>query len=131
MLEYFSQLSPLLQALLATGFTWGVTALGAATVFAARTVSRKLLDSMLGFAAGVMIAASFWSLLAPAIELAQEDGVPPWLPAAVGFLLGAAFLRGIDWVLPHVHLGMPSDQGGGASYDLAEGHPISAGDHFA
>jgi zinc transporter, ZIP family len=87
--------------------------LGAATVFAARSVSRRLLDGMLGFAAGVMIAASYWSLLAPAIEMARQDGVPPWLPASVGFLLGAIFLRGIDFILPHVHLGMPSDEAEG------------------
>lgn len=103
-----ASLNPIIQALLATCFTWGVTALGAATVFLTREVSKKLLDSMLGFAAGVMIAASFWSLLAPAIELAEET-LPalPWLPAAVGFLAGGAFLRAVDALLPHLHLGLP------------------------
>ena len=77
----FSSLAPVTQALLATLFTWGLTALGAAGVFLTRQVNKRLLDAMLGFAAGVMIAASFWSLLAPAIELSEEMGLPGWLPA--------------------------------------------------
>jgi zinc transporter, ZIP family len=107
MFAFFTQLSPILQALLATTFTWGVTALGAATVFFTRTVNRKLLDGMLGFAAGVMIAASFWSLLAPAIAMSEALPIPKWLPAVVGFLLGAISLRGADLVLPHLHLQAP------------------------
>lgn len=109
MFEAFVNLSPVLQALLATLFTWGVTALGAASVFLVRQLNQKLLDSLLGFAAGVMIAASFWSLLAPAIEYAENQDLPfpAWVPAAVGFLLGAATLRGIDIVLPHLHPGAP------------------------
>jgi len=103
----FETLTPILQALIATSFTWGVTALGAATVFFTKQVSRKTLDAMLGFAAGVMIAASFWSLLAPAIEMSAEASVPQWFPAAVGFLLGAVFLAGMDKLLPHLHLGEP------------------------
>ena len=71
--EFFLQLNPVVQALLATLFTWGVTALGAASVFATRQINQKLLDGMLGFAAGVMIAASFWSLLAPSIELSPGE----------------------------------------------------------
>lgn len=103
-MEAFLVLNPVLQAFLAGLFTWGVTALGAGGVFMTRTVSRKLLDVMLGFAAGVMIAASFWSLLAPAISYAEEQGgVPSWLPAVVGFLLGGVFLYGMDKVLPHLH----------------------------
>ncbi|MGQ9517121.1 MAG: ZIP family metal transporter, partial [Anaerolineae bacterium] len=103
------QLSPILQALLATCFTWVMTAAGAAGVFVTRQVSQKLLDLMLGFAAGVMIAASYWSLLAPAIELSAEiGGALPWMPAAVGFLLGGAFLRLVDYLLPHLHLDMPA-----------------------
>jgi zinc transporter, ZIP family len=86
---------PIWLALLATIFTWGVTALGAASLFLFREVSRRLLDIMLGFAAGVMIAASFWSLLAPAIEIAKGNKLPGWLPAVTGFLLGGLFLRGI------------------------------------
>lgn len=99
-------LNPILQALLATLFTWGVTALGAAVVFFFRGVNRKLLDGMMGFAAGVMIAASYWSLLAPAIEMAADGTLPPWIPASVGFLAGGAFLFGVDKLLPHLHLGL-------------------------
>jgi ZIP family zinc transporter len=113
MITYMRTLHPVLQALLATGFTWGVTALGASLVFTTREVNRKLLDAMLGFAAGVMIAASYWSLLAPAIELSEEMRVPSWFPAVVGFLLGAAFLRGVDMVLPHLHLNAPIEQAEG------------------
>jgi ZIP family zinc transporter len=94
---------PVLQALVATCFTWGVTALGASGVFFFKTISKKVLDGMLGFAAGVMIAASFWSLLAPSIELSEEMGLMPWIPAVIGFLAGGAFLRLIDKILPHLH----------------------------
>jgi ZIP family zinc transporter len=110
---WFVELHPVIQALLATLFTWGVTALGAALVFFFKTINRKVLDAMLGFAAGVMIAASFWSLLAPAIEMSEEMGIPSWLPAVVGFLLGGVFLRGIDMVLPHLHLGLPIEEAEG------------------
>lgn len=106
-------MSPVLQALLATLFTWGLTAVGASVVFTARSVSRKLLDAMLGFAAGVMVAASFWSLLAPAIEMSRAEGGLPWLPAVVGFLAGGAFLWGLDRVLPHLHMGLPLEQSEG------------------
>jgi len=99
--------------LLATIFTWSVTALGAAGVFLAREMSRKVLDAMLGFAAGVMIAASFWSLLAPAIEMSREGPLPAWVPAAVGFMLGAVFLRAIDRILPHLHVGFPMSEAEG------------------
>jgi len=106
MLETLSGLNPVLQALIGTLFTWFLTALGAAGVFFARELNRKVLDSMLGFAAGVMIAASFWSLLAPAIEMAENMGMPSFLPAVVGFVLGGIVLRGIDKVLPHLHPGL-------------------------
>jgi zinc transporter, ZIP family len=98
---------PVLQAFLATMFTWGMTATGAALVFGARKVNRKLLDAMLAFAAGVMIAASFWSLLAPAIDLAERGPLPAVVPPLIGFLLGGLFIRGIDLVLPHLHPGHP------------------------
>ncbi len=97
--------NPIMQTLLATLFTWGVTALGAAMVFFFKEINKKVLDAMLGFAAGVMIAASFWSLLAPAIELSEAMGLIPWLPAVIGFLLGGVFLSGVDHLLPHLHLG--------------------------
>ena len=99
----FTDLSPPFQALLATLFTWGVTALGAATVFGIKTFNQKLMDGLLGFAAGVMIAASFWSLLAPAIELAENQAIASWVPATTGFLLGGVFLLLIDKLLPHIH----------------------------
>ena len=105
--EWFIQLHPVLQALLATLFTWGVTALGAALVFPIKDLNRRFMDGMLGFAAGVMIAASFWSLLAPAIEMAVDGPLPAWMPATIGFLLGAAFLRLVDIFLPHLHPGLP------------------------
>jgi len=103
----------MLQALLAGCFTWFVTALGAAVVFTTRTVNRKLLDGMMGFAAGVMIAASFWSLLVPAIDMAEAQGLPGWIPAAIGFLLGGVFLRVADALLPHLHPGARMDEAEG------------------
>jgi ZIP family zinc transporter len=111
--EWLASLNPIVQALVATCFTWFVTALGAASVFFFRKVNRQVLDGMLGFAAGVMIAASYWSLLAPAIEMAEESGGPGWVPATVGFLLGGAFLWGVDRVLPHLHLGYPTEEAEG------------------
>ena len=101
MIGAFSGLPPVLQALIATTFTWGMTACGAALVFGTSNVDRRLLDSMLGFAAGVMIAASFWSLLAPAIELSEGGPLPVWGPLLIGFLAGGAFLRLVDRFLPH------------------------------
>ncbi|TDX52474.1 ZIP family zinc transporter [Orenia marismortui] len=105
-LEWFKELNPITQALLATLFTWFLTALGAGVVFFFKEVNRKFLDGMLGFAAGVMIAASFWSLLAPAIEMSENLGIPGWIPAVVGFLLGGVFLRFVDRYLPHLHPGL-------------------------
>ena len=106
MIDFFIHLNPITQALIATLFTWLLTALGAGTVFFFKQINRKLLDSMLGFAAGVMIAASYWSLLAPAIEMSEGTGnLPVWVPAATGFLLGGGFIRLIDLVLPHLHPG--------------------------
>jgi ZIP family zinc transporter len=113
MIEYLRTLNPVTQALLATLFTWGVTALGAAGVFLAREINRRVLDAMLGFASGVMIAASFWSLLAPAIDMTESIGGIPWIPAVIGFLAGGAFLWGVDRILPHLHLGLPIDQAEG------------------
>lgn len=106
MIDFFLRSGPVVQALLATLFTWGVTALGAGLVFLARTVKPRVLDSMLGFAAGVMIAASFWSLLAPGIEMAGEMGQNPWLTAVIGFMAGGLFMRLTDRLLPHLHPGM-------------------------
>lgn len=112
-IQWFAGLTPVTQALLATLFTWFLTALGAGMVFFFRSIKRKVLDGMLGFAAGVMIAASFWSLLAPAIEMAEEGPLPAWVPATVGFLAGGAFLWLVDKVLPHLHLGLPREEAEG------------------
>lgn len=113
MLEWFKTLDPIMQALLATLFTWLVTALGAGMVFMFKTINRRVLDGMLGFAAGIMIAASFWSLLAPAIEMAEGMGTPPWIPAVVGFLAGGFFLWAVDKLLPHLHMGFPTQEAEG------------------
>ena len=102
-MEWFASQNPVLQALLATLFTWGVTALGAAPVFFVKTINQKIMDGMLGMAAGVMIAASYWSLLAPAIDLSEGS----WVPATTGFIGGGMFLYLLDKILPHLHPGMP------------------------
>ncbi|OOH92449.1 ZIP family metal transporter [Pasteurellaceae bacterium 15-036681] len=114
MLDYFLSLHPAIQALIAGLFTWGCTIFGSAFVFFFKTVNRKILDSMMGFAAGVMIAASFWSLLAPALEYAEPGyGEWSWVPAAVGFLLGGFFIRLIDYIVPHLHLSKPINEAEG------------------
>jgi ZIP family zinc transporter len=105
--------NPVLLALGATLFTWFVTAAGSSMVFFFKSINKKVLNSMLGFAAGVMIAASFWSLLKPAIEMAEENGSLPWLPALVGFLSGGAFLLVVDKILPHLHMGLAIDKAEG------------------
>jgi len=113
MISNFAALPVVLQAFWACVLTWGLTAAGAACVFFFRTVNRKLLDGMLGFAAGVMIAASYWSLLAPAITMTRAAGGIPWLPPAIGFLAGGAFLWSIDKLIPHLHLGFPLSEAEG------------------
>lgn len=106
-------LNPVLLALIATLFTWFVTAAGSSMVFFFKTINKKILNSMLGFAAGIMIAASFWSLLKPAIEMAEANGTVPWMPALVGFLSGGAFLLIVDIILPHLHMGLSTDKAEG------------------
>lgn len=122
MTSYFTDLSPILQALAATAFTWFLTALGAASVFLTKNVNQKVLDGMLGFAAGVMIAASFWSLLVPALDLAEVQetitGIPSWVPVAVEFSLGGLFIRIIDRILPHLHLELPVSDSEGPKTSL-------------
>ena len=113
MIEFIQQFSPVTQAFIATLFTWGVTAAGASLVFFTKAVNRKVLDGMLGFAAGVMIAASFWSLLAPGIEMAEQLDMIPWLTAAIGFLSGGVFMRLTDRFLPHLHPGLSIDKSEG------------------
>ena len=111
MVELLTQYTPVTQALIGTLFTWALTAAGAASVFLTRSVSNRMLALMLGFAAGVMIAASYWSLLAPAIDMSQGRPYPAWVPAVVGFLLGGVFLRGVDILLPHLHPSAASPEG--------------------
>lgn len=113
--EWFYALDPINQSLMAGLFTWGLTALGAALVFFTTDVSNKILDAMMGFAAGVMIAASFWSLLVPSIDMAAHQGMIEWLPAVIGFLSGGVFLRICDQYLPHLHLGFPMKEAEGVS----------------
>lgn len=103
-LAYLESVSPVVAALYATLFTWGMTALGAAVVFLIKKINQVFLDGMLGFTGGVMIAASYWSLLAPAIEMSEGEGFKKVFPAAVGFILGALFLFCLDKILPHLHV---------------------------
>lgn len=112
-MTWFRALDPVQQALAGGMFTWGVTALGAALVLLTRTMPPRLLDAMLGFAAGVMIAASIWSLLLPSLELAGQMGGVAWWPAASGVLLGGLFLRLADHLLPHLHPGLARSQAEG------------------
>ncbi|MEQ9310026.1 MAG: ZIP family metal transporter [Balneolaceae bacterium] len=115
--NWFLELNPIFQALLGGLFTWALTALGASLVFLTKKVNNVLLDSMMGFAAGVMIAASVWSLIIPSIDMAEAQGVISWLPAVIGFLSGGIFLRICDQYMPHLHLGLPKTE--------AEGVPTS------
>lgn len=116
--DYLIHLNPIVQALIATLFTWFVTAAGAGGVFFARDINKKALDAMLGFAAGVMIAASFWSLLAPAIAMSEGKRLPSFVPVVIGFLAGGAFLRVVDKILPHLHLGFPLQEAEGVKTRL-------------
>lgn len=108
--DFFRSINPVYQALIATGFSWFMTAAGSALVFFFKTINKRVLDTMLGFAAGVMIAASFWSLLSPSIRMSGELGLPVWLPPLVGFLAGGLFLKLADSILPHLHIGSPSEK---------------------
>lgn len=99
-----------------------MTAFGAAAVFLAKDINRKSLDVMLGFAAGVMFAAIYWSMLAPAMVIAAARHIPPWLPASVGFLAGGIFLRVIDRILPHLQLGSPIEKAVAARWKRRSSH---------
>ena len=109
--DFFAGIDPITGAFYATLFTWGVTALGASFVFLFRSMNRAFLDGMLGFTGGVMVAASFWSLLSPAIEMSEGEGFVKVFPAAIGFLLGALFIFGLDKVLPHLHINFKESEG--------------------
>ena len=110
-INYFESINPILAALYATLFTWFLTALGASFVFFFKNMNRVVLDGMLGFTGGVMVAASFWSLLSPAIEMSGGEGFLKVIPAAVGFFLGAFFIFGLDKILPHLHINFKESEG--------------------
>jgi ZIP family zinc transporter len=109
--------SPIMQALVAGLFTWILTAAGASLVFLFKTMRRVVLDGMLGFTGGIMVAASFWSLLAPAIDMSAGESFVKVIPAAVGFFLGALFLYGLDKVMPHLHINFKKDEAEGIKTD--------------
>ena len=117
MFENLTNINPILLALYATTFTWLVTASGAALVFLFEEMSRKVLDGMLGFTGGVMMAASYWSLLAPAIEMSEAQGKIPWLAPGIGFLAGALFLYGLDKLIPHLHINFNRNEAEGIKTD--------------
>ena len=110
-IAFFQKTNPVLGALYATLFTWGLTALGASLVFFVKELNRAVLDGLLGFTGGVMVAASFWSLLAPGIEMSQGEGFVKVMPAAIGFGLGALFIFALDKVLPHIHINFKETEG--------------------
>ena len=111
LIDFFSNISPVKGAFIATIFTWLLTAFGASFVFLFKTMHRGFLDAMLGFTGGVMVAASFWSLLAPGIEMSPGEGFVKVIPAAVGFELGALFIFSLDKVLPHIHINFKDSEG--------------------
>ncbi len=116
-MKEFALENPVLAALMATTFTWLLTACGAALVFLFKEMPRKWLDGMLGFTGGVMIAASYWSLLAPSIEMSESLGYIPWLPPAIGFFSGAMFLFGLDKLIPHLHINFNKSEAEGVKTD--------------
>ena len=111
LIDYLKSIDPILAAFYATMFTWIVTAAGASLVFFFKTMNRAVLDGMLGFTGGVMVAASYWSLLAPAIEMSKGEGFVKVIPAASGFLMGALFLFALDKTLPHLHINFKETEG--------------------
>lgn len=112
-ISYLESINPILAALYATLFTWGLTALGASLVFFFKGMNRAVFDGALGFTGGVMVAASFWSLLNPAIEMSAGEGFVKVIPSAIGFFLGALFLFGLDKVLPHLHINFKKNEAEG------------------
>lgn len=109
--NYLSSINPILAALYAGLFTWFITAIGAAFVFFFKGMHRNLMNGMLGFTGGVMIAASFWSLLSPAIEMSKGEGFQKVLPSAIGFILGALLIFGLDKLMPHLHINFQKTEG--------------------
>lgn len=118
LITYFESIDPVLAALYATVFTWLVTAFGASFVFFFKTMNRMVLDGMLGFTGGVMMAASFWSLLSPAIAMSDGEGFVKVIPAAVGFTLGALFIFLLDKIMPHLHINFKENEKEGVGTSL-------------
>ena len=118
LVQWFADLHPITAALVATLFTWFVTAAGAALVFFFKKLNRALLDSMLGFTGGVMVAASCFGLLGPAIEMTGGEGFAKAMPAVIGFIIGAMFLFGLDKVMPHLHINFREDEKEGVKSNL-------------
>ncbi|MCM8823044.1 MAG: ZIP family metal transporter [Candidatus Omnitrophica bacterium] len=118
-MEWLQNFNTAVLALLAGIFTWVMTAIGSSFVFISKRFNQKVFDTMLGFAAGVMIAASFWSLLNPAIEMSGHLKFFAWFPAGSGFFLGALLLRFADRILPHLHLGYPDSEAEGIKTNLS------------
>jgi len=116
-LQFFEGLDPILAAFIATLFTWIVTAIGAALVFLFKAMKRSVLDGMLGFTGGVMVAASYWSLLSPAIDMSPGEGFVKAMPAVIGFGLGALFLFALDKFVPHLHINFTKDEAEGPKTD--------------
>ena len=111
LISFFENQNPVIGAFYATIFTWLMTALGASLVFFIKNLNRMVLDGLLGFTGGVMVAASFWSLLAPGIEMSPGDGFIKVLPASIGFALGALFIFLLDKILPHIHINFKDSEG--------------------
>jgi ZIP family zinc transporter len=112
--HFFTGIGPVYAALIATTFTWLVTAAGASLVFFFKNIDRKILDIMLGFTGGVMVAASFWSLLNPSIQMSERlYPTMKWMPAAIGFLGGSFFIYALDKFMPHLHINFGDDESEG------------------
>ena len=117
LIAWLEAIGPVKAALAATIFTWALTAAGASLVFFFKNMHRKWFDTMLGFTGGVMVAASFWSLLAPSIEMSEGEGFVKVLPAAIGFALGALFIFGLDKITPHLHINFDKKNAEGPKTD--------------
>jgi len=114
---WMESIGPVKAALIATIFTWIMTAAGASLVMFFKSMHRRWFDGMLGFTGGVMVAASFWSLLSPSIEMSEGDGFVKVIPAATGFLLGALFIYMLDKLTPHLHINFKEDEAEGPKTD--------------
>lgn len=117
LIAWLESIGPVKAAFCATFFTWFLTAAGASLVVFFKSMHRKWFDGMLGFTGGVMVAASFWSLLSPSIEMSEGEGFMKVIPAATGFLLGAFFIYGLDKITPHLHINFKEDEAEGPKTD--------------